>query len=222
MSLPPAPTNVSTLIERDDDEYVVNGRKWWSTGAMNHNARILIVMGKTDPGEDRHRQQSMILVPRDTPRPGDQTRHDSVRVRRQRARRARRAGVPRRQGAHEQPDRERWPGFRHCAGTTGSRPDSPLHALDRCGRARDGAGNHPGQAGDGHEQAGCRSSRGRPRSSSCASAPIPCGVRDAHHRAGVVRQWIAESRVRIEQLRLLLMLKTAWLMDTVGKHGSPH
>ena len=49
------------------DEYVVNGRKWWSTGAMNHNARILVVMGKTDPGEDRHRQQSMILVPRDTP-----------------------------------------------------------------------------------------------------------------------------------------------------------
>ncbi|WP_051055478.1 acyl-CoA dehydrogenase family protein [Rhodococcus opacus] len=60
-------TNVPTLIERDGDEYVVNGRKWWITAAMNHNARILIVLGKTDPGEDRHRQQSKILVPRDTP-----------------------------------------------------------------------------------------------------------------------------------------------------------
>ncbi|WP_320443185.1 hypothetical protein [Rhodococcus opacus] len=46
---------------------MANGPKWWITAAMNHNARILIVLGKTDPGEDRHRQQSKILVPRDTP-----------------------------------------------------------------------------------------------------------------------------------------------------------
>src|SRR5690606_33859117 len=60
-------TNISTRIERDGDEYVINGRKWWVTGAMNPQAKIFIVMGKTDPSAARHRQQSMILVPRDTP-----------------------------------------------------------------------------------------------------------------------------------------------------------
>src|SRR3954447_7906417 len=60
-------TNIATRIERDGDEYVVNGRKWWITGAMNPNCQIFIVMGKTDPDAARHRQQSMVLVPRDTP-----------------------------------------------------------------------------------------------------------------------------------------------------------
>src|SRR5580692_2231891 len=60
-------TNIATRIERDGDEYVINGRKWWITGAMNPNAQILIVMGRTDPSADRHAQQSMVLVPRDTP-----------------------------------------------------------------------------------------------------------------------------------------------------------
>src|ERR1700756_5717989 len=60
-------TNIATRIERDGDEYVINGSKWWITGAMNPEAEIFIVMGKTDPSADRHRQQSMILVPRDTP-----------------------------------------------------------------------------------------------------------------------------------------------------------
>src|SRR5947199_134229 len=60
-------TNIATRIERDGDKYVINGRKWWSSGAMDPACQILIVMGKTDPGGDRHRQQSMILVPRDTP-----------------------------------------------------------------------------------------------------------------------------------------------------------
>ena len=60
-------TNIATRIERDGDKYVINGRKWWSSGAMDPACQILIVMGKTDPGADRHRQQSMILVPRNTP-----------------------------------------------------------------------------------------------------------------------------------------------------------
>ncbi len=60
-------TNIATRIERDGDHYVINGHKWWITGAMNPNCRIFIVMGKTDPDAPRHRQQSMILVPRDTP-----------------------------------------------------------------------------------------------------------------------------------------------------------
>ena len=60
-------TNIETSIVRDGDEYVVNGRKWWITGAMNPQCEIFIVMGKTDPSAERHRQQSMVLVPRDTP-----------------------------------------------------------------------------------------------------------------------------------------------------------
>ena len=60
-------TNVQLRIERDGDEYVLNGRKWWTTGAVRERCRILIVMGKTNPDGPPHRQQSMILVPRDTP-----------------------------------------------------------------------------------------------------------------------------------------------------------
>ncbi|MBB6011380.1 alkylation response protein AidB-like acyl-CoA dehydrogenase [Aquamicrobium lusatiense] len=60
-------TNIECSIRRDGDDYVINGRKWWSSGAMDPRCRIAIVMGKTDPSEKRYRQQSMILVPLDTP-----------------------------------------------------------------------------------------------------------------------------------------------------------
>ncbi|MEO9327183.1 acyl-CoA dehydrogenase family protein [Gordonia aurantiaca] len=60
-------TNIETSIVRDGDEYVINGRKWWTSGAADPRCRILIVMGKTDPTADTHRQQSMVLVPIDTP-----------------------------------------------------------------------------------------------------------------------------------------------------------
>jgi len=60
-------TNIATSIDRDGDEYVVTGRKWWTTGAMDPRCGVLIVMGKTDPGGPAHRQQSMILVPLDAP-----------------------------------------------------------------------------------------------------------------------------------------------------------
>jgi acyl-CoA dehydrogenase len=60
-------TNICTSIVRDGNEYVVNGRKWWSTGAMHPDCNVYIVMGKTDPEAARHEQQSMILVPADTP-----------------------------------------------------------------------------------------------------------------------------------------------------------
>jgi acyl-CoA dehydrogenase len=59
--------NIETSIVRDGDEYVVDGRKWWITGVADERCRIVIVMGKTDPAGPAHRQQSMILVPRDTP-----------------------------------------------------------------------------------------------------------------------------------------------------------
>ena len=60
-------TNIETSIVRDGDEYVINGRKWWSSGAMNPSTQVYIVMGKTDPTAQRHVQQSMILVPANTP-----------------------------------------------------------------------------------------------------------------------------------------------------------
>ncbi len=61
-------TNIRTSITRDGDHYVINGRKWWSSGAMSRDCEILIVMGKTDPDNaDKHKQQSMILVPVKTP-----------------------------------------------------------------------------------------------------------------------------------------------------------
>jgi len=61
-------TNIATRIERRGDEYVINGRKWYITGAMNERCKLFILMGKTDPDNaDRHRQQSMIIVPADTP-----------------------------------------------------------------------------------------------------------------------------------------------------------
>ena len=60
-------TNMELEIRRDGDEYVLNGRKWWTTNAINPRCKIMLVMGKSNPENDRHRQHSTILVPRDTP-----------------------------------------------------------------------------------------------------------------------------------------------------------
>ncbi len=60
-------TNIETRIERDGDHYVINGRKWWSSGAPDPRCKVFILMGKTDPSAPKHQQQSMIVVPRDTP-----------------------------------------------------------------------------------------------------------------------------------------------------------
>ena len=61
-------TNIESPIIRDGDHYVINGRKWWSSGAMNEDCKLIIFMGKTDPDNpSRHKQQSMILVPMDSP-----------------------------------------------------------------------------------------------------------------------------------------------------------
>ena len=60
-------TNIQTAIRRDGDDYVINGRKWWTSGIMDRRCRILVVMGRTNPDAPTHAQQSMILVPSDTP-----------------------------------------------------------------------------------------------------------------------------------------------------------
>ena len=74
-------TNIRTRIERQGDHYVINGRKWWSSGAMDPRCKIIILMGKTDPNAARHAQQSMILVPIDTPGVTVVRRADRVRLR---------------------------------------------------------------------------------------------------------------------------------------------
>ncbi|MBX6748304.1 MAG: acyl-CoA dehydrogenase family protein [Micromonosporaceae bacterium] len=186
-------TNIATRIERDGDEYVINGRKWWITGAMNPNARIFIVMGKTDPTADRHRQQSMILVPRDTPgvqvvRPMEVFGYDDH--------------------------------------------DHGGHAEITFTDVRVPASNLIGGEGDGFAIAQARLGPGRihhcMRAIGVAERAIELMCARASERVafgkplseqGVVRQWIAQSRVRLEQLRLLV-LKTAWLMDTVGNKGA--
>ena len=186
-------TNIATRIERDGDDYVINGRKWWISGAMNPDAKIFIVMGKTDPTADRHRQQSQILVPRDTP------------------------GVVVKRGMQ-------------VFGYEGH--DHGGHAELEFINVRVPATNLIGNEGDGFAIAQARLGPGRihhcMRSIGIAELAIELMCDRASDRVafgkpiaeqGVVRDWIAESRVRVEQLRLLV-LKTAWLMDTVGNKGA--
>ena len=100
-------TNIELSIVRDGDDYVINGRKWWITGAMNPDSKIFIVMGKTDPAADA--SPPAVDDPRRArhPRLRDQARHDGVRLPRPRPRRPRRDGVPRRTRAGDEPHRRR-------------------------------------------------------------------------------------------------------------------
>jgi acyl-CoA dehydrogenase len=186
-------TNVELSIVRDGDDYVINGRKWWITGAMNPDCKIFIVMGKTDPSAARHRQQSQILVPRDTP------------------------GLEIVRGMHVFGYHDR---------------DHGGHAEMRFTDVRVPASNLIGGEGEGFAIAQARLGPGRihhcMRSLGIAERAIEMMSKRAADRVafgkpiaeqGVVRDWIAESRVRVEQLRLLV-LKTAWLMDTVGNRGA--
>lgn len=186
-------TNIATSIVRDGDEYVVNGRKWWSSGAMNPNCAIFIVMGKTDPDAERHRQQAMILVPRDTP------------------------GVQVKRGMHV---------FGYTDASHGG------HAEIVFDNVRVPADNLIAGEGEGFAIAQARLGPGRihhcMRLIGIAERALELMCRRVISRVafggpiarqGVVQEWIAESRVRIEQARLLV-LKTAWLMDTVGNKGA--
>ena len=189
-------TNIATSIRRDGADYVISGRKWWSTGAMNPEAEIFIVMGRTaSPESDapRHRQQSMILVPRDT------------------------------------------------LGITIVRPltvfgyddrDHGGHAEVLFDEVRVPATNLIGGEGDGFAIAQARLGPGRihhcMRLLGMAERTMDLMRERAKNRVafgrplaeqGVVREWLAESRISIESLRLLV-LKTAWLMDTVGNAGA--
>jgi acyl-CoA dehydrogenase len=186
-------TNIATRIERDGDEYVINGRKWWTSGAMSPRCELLIVMGVTDPDAERHRRQSMILVPRDT---------SGVRIERSTSLFGYDDGP---HGGHAEVvyDNVRVP----ASNLLGAEGDGFRIAQERLGPGRI---HHAMRAVGMAERAlemMCERTAGR----TAFGRPI------IDH--GVVQRWIAESRVKIEQCRLLI-LKTAWLMDTVGNRGA--
>ena len=184
-------TNIEMLIERDGDDYLLNGRKWWASGAMRKRCQIMIVMGKTNPDGHRYRQQSMILVPRDTPG----------------------VTVVRNLPVFGYTDQE---GHAEVLFEDVRVPASNLIANDGDGfliaQARLGPGriHHCMRALGAAERAlelMCR------RAASRVTFGQPVASRSN------VQDWIAESRIEIEMARLLT-LKTAWLMDTVGnKHA---
>jgi acyl-CoA dehydrogenase len=186
-------TNIATRIERRGDDYVINGRKWWSSGAMNPSCEILIVMGRTDDDAPPHKQQSMILVPRDT------------------------KGVDIQRGMHV---------FGYDDGPHGG------HAEIEFRDVTIPADNLIAGEGDGFAIAQARLGPGRihhcMRLIGAAERALELMCRRVASRSAfgaplaeqsVIQGWIAESRVRIEAARLLV-LKTAWLMDTVGNKGA--
>ncbi len=186
-------SNIETRIVRDGDSYVINGRKWWSSGAMAPRCELLIVMGKTDPDAPRHQQQSMVLVPRDA------------------------AGVTVRRGMRV---------FGYDDGPHGGHAEIDFDGV------RVPVTNLLGGEGAGFAMAQARLGPGRihhcMRLIGMAERALELMCRRAVERVafgrplaeqGVVQDWIARSRVEIEQARLLV-LKTAWLMDTVGNKGA--
>ena len=184
-------TNISTRIERDGDDYVINGRKWWISGAADPRCKILIVMGKTDPNESPHRQQSMILVPMDTPglenvRPlpvfgyQDQHGHNELRFTDVR--------VPASNLIAGEGD-----GFMIAQARLG--PGRIHHCMRSIGAAE------------------------RALKLMCERATSRVAFGQEIARQGVVREAIAESRMEIEMARLMT-LKTAWMIDRYGAKGA--
>src|ERR1700751_1190976 len=184
-------TNIELSMVRDGDDYVLNGRKWFASNAMHQNCKVLIVMGKTDPAAPPHRQQSMMVVPVDA------------------------------------------------AGVTVLRSLPVFGYMDREGHAeieftdvRVPAKDVLKGEGEGFAISQARLGPGRihhcMRALGMAERALELMCRRVTHgwafgkplaEQGVVQEWIAESRIRIEQARLLV-LKTAWLMDTVGNRGA--
>jgi acyl-CoA dehydrogenase len=184
-------TNISTSIVRDGDDYVINGRKWWTSGINDPRCKIMILMGKTDPNESAHRQQSMILVPTDTP---------GVEIVRA------------------------LPVFGY--------QDQHGHGEVRFTDVRVPASNLVANEGDGFMIAQARLGPGRihhcMRAIGAAERALKLMCERALSRVafgqeiakqGVVREQIAESRMEIDQARLMV-LKTADMIDKVGAKGA--
>jgi len=184
-------TNIQLSITRDGDDYVLNGRKWWISGAASERCQIFIVMGKTDPSAARHQQQSMILVPRGAPG----------------------LTIVRNLPVFGYVDRE---GHCELLFEDVRVPATNLIAEEGMGFAIAQARLGPGRIHHCMRCIGmaevalelmCRRVLGR----EAFGKPLAA--------QGVIREWIADSRIEIEQARLLT-LKAAYLMDTVGHKGA--
>jgi acyl-CoA dehydrogenase len=184
-------TNIELRIKREGDHFVLNGRKWWSSNIFHPNTKIVIVMGKTDPSAATHRQQSMILVPVDTPGVTikrnltvfgyvDQEGHGDVLYENVR--------VP-------------------AANLIGKEGDGFLISQARLGPGRIHHCMRTIGAAERALELMCRRALGR----------VTFGRRVAERSN--VQDWIAEARIELEMIRLLT-LKAAWLMDTVGNKGA--
>lgn len=184
-------TNIQLSIRRDGDSYVLNGRKWWISGAASERCKVFIVMGKTDPEAARHQQQSMILVPRGTPG----------------------LTIVRNLPVFGYTDREG-----HCElSFDGVRvPATNLIAEEGMGFAIAQARLGPGRI---HHCMRCIGMAEVALELMCRRVMGRVAFGRPLAEQGVIREWIAESRVEIEQARLLT-LKAAWLMDTVGHQGA--
>jgi acyl-CoA dehydrogenase len=180
-------TNIALRIERDGDEYVLNGRKWWISGALHPHCRIMIVMGKTAPDGPRHRQQSQILVPLNTP---------GVSVLR---------GLP----VFGYQDQE---GHAEISFEDVRVPASNLIAGEGDGFMIAQARLGPGRIHHCMRSIGAAE---RALQSMCARAVARVTFGEPIAARANIQDWIAESRIEIEMARLLT-LKAAWLMDTVG------
>jgi acyl-CoA dehydrogenase len=182
-------TNIATRISRDGDHYRVSGTKWWSTGALRPECKLAIVMGVSEPDADRHARHSMILVPLDAP---------GVTIRR--------------------------------STTVFGYDDGPHggHGVIDFDDVRLPAENLLGPPGGGFGMAQARLGPGRihhcMRALGAAERALELMIARTSERTafggplagqGVIREWIAESRLALDQARLLV-LKTAWLIDTAG------
>ncbi|HMV74010.1 MAG TPA: acyl-CoA dehydrogenase family protein [Microthrixaceae bacterium] len=184
-------TNIQMRIERDGDDYVLNGRKWWTSGAASDRCKIMIVMGKTDPDAPRHLQQSMILVPMDTP--------GVTKVR----------DLP----VFGYQDRE---GHGEMLFEDVRVPATNLLAEEGSGFAIAQARLGPGRI---HHCMRCIGIAERALDLMCRRVTERVAFGRPLSEQGVIREWIADSRIEIEQARLLT-LKAAYLMDTVGHKGA--
>ena len=179
--------NIELRIERDGDSYVLNGRKWWSSNALHPNCKVMIVMGKTDPNATRHRQQSMIIVPLDTP--GVQIVRDLLVF-----------GYNDHEGhAEVQYTDVRVPASNLLA----NEGDGFMIAQARLGPGRIHHCMRTIGAAERALELMCK------RAQSRVTFGLPVSERSN------IQDWIAESRIEIEMTRLLTM-KAAWMMDTVG------
>ncbi|MFP4148888.1 MAG: acyl-CoA dehydrogenase family protein [Nitriliruptoraceae bacterium] len=184
--------NIRTSIVRDGDEYVINGRKWWSSGAASPACKVGIVMGVTDPDADPYHQQSMVLVPMDTP------------------------GV---EVVRELPVFGRYDG--HGGHPEVTFTDVRVPADHLLGAPGDGFAIAQQRLGPGriHHCMRAIGMAERAFELMCTRASARTAFGKPIAAQGKVQHWIAQARVRIEQARLLT-LKTAYLMDTVGNRGA--